>query len=134
MFIRGYLGASTDEQDTHLAKIGSYPVCKAKRYAYSEFLYREPIWFELERAELSRLIDDSHQNDILLIEKVDRPSRLPYEQWRLLKHQLVDAGIHIVEIDQPMALAIYNGMAENSMILKVLAEFMIDLARQWPER
>ncbi|MDT9694377.1 resolvase, partial [Streptomyces sp. P9(2023)] len=46
----------------------------------------------------------------------------------LLKHQLVDAGIHIVVLDQPMTHSILNGIAENSMISKVLTEFMIDLA------
>ena len=65
---------------------------------------------------------------MLLIEKVDRLSRLPFEQWKLLKNKLVAAGIHIVVVDQPMTHAILNAPIENSMISKVLTEFMIDLA------
>ncbi|OCP81312.1 resolvase [Vibrio parahaemolyticus] len=128
MFIRGYLRASTDEQDAHRAKSELIQFAKQKGVRIASFYTENQSGSKLERAELSRLIEDSHQNDILLIEKVDRLSRLPYEQWKLLKHQLVDAGIHIVVLDQPMTHSILNGIAENSMISKVLTEFMIDLA------
>ncbi|PLS40942.1 recombinase family protein [Carnobacterium maltaromaticum] len=128
MFIRGYLRASTDEQDAHRSKSELIQFAKQKGVRIASFYTENQSGSKLERAELSRLIEDSHQNDILLIEKVDRLSRLPYEQWKLLKHQLVDAGIHIVVLDQPMTHSILNGIAENSMISKVLTEFMIDLA------
>lgn len=82
----------------------------------------------MKRPELERLIRDSHPGDILLIEKVDRLSRLPYEQWKLLKSQLIEAGIHIVVIDQPMTHGILHSKNDNTMIAKVLTEFMIDLA------
>lgn len=128
MFIRGYLRASTDEQDAHRAKSELIQFARQKGVRIASFYTENQSGSKLERAELSRLIEDSHQNDILLIEKVDRLSRLPYEQWKLLKHQLVDAGIHIVVLDQPMTHPILSGIAENSMISKVLTEFMIDLA------
>lgn len=128
MFIRGYLRASTDEQDAHRAKSELIQFAKQKGVRIASFYTENQSGSKLERAELSRLIDDSHKNDILLIEKVDRLSRLPYEQWKLLKHQLVDAGIHIVVLDQPMTHPILSGIAENSMISKVLTDFMIDLA------
>lgn len=128
MFIRGYLRASTDEQDAHRAKSELIQFAKQKGVRIASFYIENQSGSKLERAELSRLIEDSHKNDILLIEKVDRLSRLPYKQWKLLKQQLVDAGIHIVVLDQPMTHSILNGVIENSMISKVLTEFMIDLA------
>ena len=104
MFIRGYLRASTDEQDAYRAKSDLMQFAKQKGVRIASFYTENQSGSKLERAELSRLIEDSHQNDILLIEKVDRLSRLPYEQWKLLKHQLVDAGLHIVVLDQPMLM------------------------------
>ncbi|WP_419836147.1 recombinase family protein [Vibrio parahaemolyticus] len=84
---------------------------------------------KLERAELARLIEDSHRGDVLLIEKVDRLSRLPFEQWKELKQKLVEAGINIVVLDQPMTHAVLSHSdQQTSMISRVLTEFMIDLA------
>ncbi|MCB5362035.1 resolvase [Vibrio lentus] len=128
MFIRAYLRASTDEQDALRAKSELIQFAKQKGVRIASFYVETQSGSKLDRAELSRLIEDSHQEDILLIEKVDRLSRLPYEQWKVLKHQLVNAGIHIVVLDQPMTHAILDGTAEHSMISRVLTEFMIDLA------
>nr|WP_244663230.1 hypothetical protein [Vibrio owensii] len=58
---------------------------------------------KLGRVELTRLIDDSHQEGVLLIEKRVRLSRLPFEQWKPLKQKLLEAGIHIIELRQPMS-------------------------------
>ncbi|MCG9595122.1 recombinase family protein [Vibrio sp. Isolate25] len=128
MFIRAYLRASTDEQDAFRSKLELTQFAKQKGVRIASFYVETQSGSKLDRAELSRLIKDSHQKDILLIEKVDRLSRLPYEQWKVLKHQLVNAGIHIVVLDQPMTHAVLDGTAEHSMISKVLTEFMIDLA------
>lgn len=128
MFIRAYLRASTDEQDANRAKEDLNQFVEQKGVRIASFYVENQSGSKLDRVELSRLIEDSHQEDILLIEKVDRLSRLPYEQWKLLKRQLIDAGIHIVVIDQPMTHGILNNNVEGSMISKVLTEFMIDLA------
>ena len=128
MFIRAYLRASTDEQDANRAKEDLNQFVAQKGVRIASFYIENQSGSKLDRVELSRLIEDSHQEDILLIEKVDRLSRLPYEQWKLLKRQLIDAGIHIVVIDQPMTHGILNNNVEGSMISKVLTEFMIDLA------
>ena len=66
---------------------------------------------------------------MLLIEKVDRLSRLPYEQWKELKQKLVESGIDIVILDQPITLAAFiHTDQQTSMISRVLTKFMIDLA------
>ncbi len=77
MFIRGYLRTSTDEQDAYRAKSELIQFAKQKGVRITSFYTENQSGSKLERAELSRLIEDSHQNDILLIEKVDRLSRSP---------------------------------------------------------
>ena len=128
MFIRAYLRASTGEQDANRAKSSLIQFVDQKGVRIASFYIENQSGSKLERAELSRLIEDSHKGDILLIEKVDRLSRLPYEQWNRLKDHLVEAGLHIVVIDQPMTHGVLNSNDESSMLSKVLTDFMIDLA------
>lgn len=48
--------------------------------------YRENIsGTKLDRPELGRLLMDSHRNDILLVEQIDRLTRLSNSDWRTLK-------------------------------------------------
>lgn len=48
--------------------------------------YREHIsGTKLERPELSRLLSDSQQGDILLVEQIDRLTRLNNTDWLKLK-------------------------------------------------
>ncbi|MCR4535497.1 recombinase family protein [Shewanella xiamenensis] len=128
MFIRAYLRASTDEQDANRARNELVQFSDNKNVRIASFYTETQSGAKIERPELGRLIMDSHPGDVLLIEKVDRLSRLPFEQWKVLKSKLVKANIHIVVVDQPMTHGILSGTEENTMIAKVLTEFMIDLA------
>ncbi|AEH16435.1 recombinase family protein [Shewanella baltica] len=128
MFIRAYLRASTDEQDANRARNELVQFSDSKNVRIASFYTETQSGAKIERPELGRLIMDSHPGDVLLIEKVDRLSRLPFEQWKVLKSKLVKANIHIVVVDQPMTHGILNGTEEYTMIAKVLTEFMIDLA------
>ncbi|EHY1015326.1 recombinase family protein [Vibrio vulnificus] len=66
---------------------------------------------------------------VLLVEKVDRLSRLPFYQWKVLKQKLLEAGINIVVLDQPMTHTVLTHTdQQTSMISRVLTEFMVDLA------
>ncbi|MCP4990215.1 MAG: recombinase family protein [Colwellia sp.] len=129
MFIRAYLRASTTDQHADRAKSELQTFANQHSVRIASFYTEYLSGAKLERAELSRLIDDSHRGDVLLIEKVDRLSRLPFEQWKLLKQQLVEAGINIVVLDQPMTHAVLTHTdQQTSMISRVLTDFMIDLA------
>ena len=129
MFIRAYLRASTTDQHADRAKSELQTFANQRNVRITSFYTEYLSGAKLKRAELSRLIDDSHRGDVLLIEKVDRLSRLPFEQWKVLKQQLVEAGINIVVLDQPMTHAVLTHTdQQTSMISRVLTEFMIDLA------
>jgi DNA invertase Pin-like site-specific DNA recombinase len=49
----------------------------------------------LARPELSRLLADSHPGDVLLIEQVDRLSRLKLEDWQNLKAELAARKVRV---------------------------------------
>jgi DNA invertase Pin-like site-specific DNA recombinase len=129
LFIRAYLRASTDDQDANRGRVSVSQFCDARGARVASWYVENVSGASSERAELHRLIDDSHDGDVLLIEKVDRLSRLPYEQWKELRQKLHDAGLHIVVVDQPMTHSVLGqGDSDTSMISRVLTEFMINLA------
>jgi DNA invertase Pin-like site-specific DNA recombinase len=47
---------------------------------------------KLARPELFRLLCDAHPGDILLVEQVDRLSRLTAQDWERLKADSVEMG------------------------------------------
>lgn len=100
-FIRAYLRASTDDQDATRAR------ADLERFA-SEHGLRVAAWYvenesgaTLKRPELFRLIADAHPGDTLLVEQVDRLSRLNTEDWEALKVALAQKRIRVVSLDLP---------------------------------
>lgn len=55
----------------------------------------------LQRPKLFELIDDATKGDILLIEQVDRLSRLNESDWDALKAALSNKQIEVVALDLP---------------------------------
>ena len=54
---------------------------------------------KLERPELGRLLMDSHRNDILLVEQIDRLTRLSNSDWMTLKKKIEHHELRIVSLD-----------------------------------
>lgn len=132
MFIRAYLRASTIEQDANRA------TGKLQRFVNEHNLKIAASYIEnisgnkLERPELTRLIQESHDGDIILIESVDRLTRLSPTKWRELKKMLDKKCIHIVSLDAPTSQLILTSsitdplsssilQAVNKMLIEVLA-------------
>ncbi|WP_305811880.1 recombinase family protein [Photobacterium leiognathi] len=126
MLIRVYLRASTTEQDAQRAKEelkafgAKFGSCIAGYYIENQ------SGTKLERPELNKLIDDSEAGDVLLIEKMDRLTRLPWLEWKTLKARIMEKGLVIVVADQPMTHAVFSSGEQNSITL-ALTEFMLDL-------
>jgi DNA invertase Pin-like site-specific DNA recombinase len=100
-FIRAYLRASTDEQDAARAR-GQVEAFAADRGTQIAAWYIEnESGTRLDRPELFRLLADSHSGDVLLVEQVDRLSRLKTEDWEALKAQLAARKVRVVALDLP---------------------------------
>jgi DNA invertase Pin-like site-specific DNA recombinase len=131
-FIRAYLRASTDEQDAARAR-GQVEAFAAERGMQIASWYVEnESGTRLDRPELFRLLADSHPGDILLVEQVDRLSRLKAEDWESLKVQLAARKIRVVALDLPTSWVMattgkpddFTGRmfdAINGMLLDMLA-------------
>ena len=131
MFVRAYLRASTSEQDANRA-------CQAlKDFALGRGLTIAAKYVEnesgakLARPELFRLLADSQPGDILLIEQVDRLSRLTAADWERLKSELTARKVRVVALDLPTSWVMTTGNGDeftarmfdaiNGMLLDMLA-------------
>ena len=98
---RAYLRASTAEQDASRAR-AQVEVFAAERGLPIVGTYVEnESGAKLAWPELFRLIADSKPGDVLLIEQVDRLSRLTDSDWRKLRAELDAKQIRVVALDLP---------------------------------
>ncbi len=126
MLIRAYLRASTTEQDAQRAKEELKAFGMTFDHRIAGYYIENQSGTKLERPELNKLIEDSEAGDVLLIEKMDRLTRLPWGEWKTLKSRIIAKGLVIVVVDQPMTHAVFSSGEQNSITL-ALTEFMLDL-------
>ncbi|MGH6648211.1 recombinase family protein [Aquabacterium sp.] len=100
-FIRAYLRASTEDQDAGRAKADLKKFASEKGLKVASWYIENESGATLERPELFRLINDAHLGDVLLIEQVDRLSRLNAQDWDTLKRMLSEKHIRVVALDLP---------------------------------
>jgi DNA invertase Pin-like site-specific DNA recombinase len=130
MNARAYLRASTDEQDAQRAR-ELVEAFAAERGLHIVGTYVEnESGAKLARPELFRLIADSRPGDVLLVEQVDRLSRLSGPDWRKLRAELDARQVRVVALDLPTSwqLAVPGDeftarmfAALNAMMLDMLA-------------
>lgn len=99
--IYGYLRASTKEQDAYRAKQVLESFVKNVSQVVSGWFVENESGATLKRPELFRLLEIAQKGDVLLVEQVDRISRLNSQNWQLLKSQIISKGITIVALDLP---------------------------------
>jgi len=101
IFIRAYLRASTEEQDAKRAKNMLDEFVLNRNLSICNYYIENDSGAKLNRPELFRLVHESQNNDILLVEDIDRLSRLSAEEWEKLKSMLGGKNIRIVAVDVP---------------------------------
>ena len=101
IFIRAYLRASTEEQDAKRAKSTLDEFVFNRSLSICNYYIENDSGAKLNRPELFRLVDESQNNDILLVEDIDRLSRLSAEEWEKLKNMLGRKNIRVVAVDVP---------------------------------
>jgi DNA invertase Pin-like site-specific DNA recombinase len=99
--VRAYLRASTDEQDATRAREQLEAFATERGLRIVAWYVENESGAKLARPELSRLLADACEGDILLVEQVDRLSRLTDGDWQKLKADLAAKRIRVVAIDVP---------------------------------
>src|ERR1700736_2526988 len=100
-FIRAYLRASTDEQDAARAKHQVEAFAAERGMQIAAWYIENESGAKLARPELFRLLSDAHPGDVLLVEQVDRLSRLTAADWERLKAELTARKVRVVALDLP---------------------------------
>jgi DNA invertase Pin-like site-specific DNA recombinase len=130
-YVRAYLRASTDEQDANRARDQLKAFASERGLEIVAWYIENESGAKLARPELFRLLADAHDGDILLVEQVDRLSRLADGDWQKLKAELETRHIRVVALDLPTSWMMAAKAADeftgrmfeaiNRMLLDMLA-------------
>jgi len=124
MTVRIYVRASTKDQDATRALADL--ITFSTRYDDNYIDYVEHFsGTKLDRPALAKLLKDAEQGDILLVESVDRLSRLSQNDFAILKQRIKDRGLRLVVADLPTTHTVSKGMTGE--ILTVINHMLIDL-------
>ena len=130
MLTRCYLRASTDEQNASRARNQVEAFAAERGLVIASTYVENESGAKLARPELFRLIADSRPGAVLLIEQVDRLSRLTATDWQKLRADLDQKQIRVVALDLPTSWMLAAPADEftarmfgavNGMMLDVLA-------------
>jgi len=128
MFLRAYLRASTEGQDAMraLEDLQNFAMEHGMKIA-ARYIENES-GASLKRPELFRLLDDSQPGDVLLIEQVDRLSRLNAQDWQSLKATIAAKRVRVVALDLPTSWQlISHGDEMTQRLLEALNGMMLDM-------
>lgn len=130
MYIFAYLRASTREQDAHRAKKRLETFVKEKGHRIAGWYIENGSGASLNRPELLRLLDDAAPGDAILLEQVDRLSRLDDPGWLQLKSLITEKHLSIISLDLPTShIALENHATDEftTAMLKAVTGMMLDM-------
>ena len=127
MNTRIYVRASTKEQDAERALNDLRAFANNLGHNTTEYIENH-TGTKLERPQLNKLLGESEHGDILLVESVDRLSRLTQDDFSTLKKRIKDKGLRLVVQDLPTTHAVINTTDDiTSAVLTVVNNMLIDL-------
>ena len=131
MFVRAYLRASTTEQDAERARAQLAAFAAERGLTIAAWYVEHESGSKLARPELFRLLKDACPGDVLLVEQVDRLSRLTTADWEKLKAEIGARSLRVVALDLPTSWMMATTSADdfttrmfaaiNGMMLDMLA-------------
>ncbi|MES4993628.1 MULTISPECIES: recombinase family protein [Agrobacterium] len=129
MHIRAYLRASTKDQDASRAKDDLLRFVEERGLKIAATYLENESGASLKRPELFRLLGDCHPGDVLLVEQVDRLSRLNAEDWDRLKTEIRTRRVRVVALDLPTSWMLADGDKDDiqSRMLDAINGMMLDM-------
>lgn len=122
-----YLRASTKDQDANRAKV-ALELFAAEKGLSVTGLYAENIsGTKLNRPKLLALLNSAASGDVLLVESVDRLSRLSQADWDTLKDTIRAKGLRLVVADLPTSHLLVEAKGITGQIMDVINNMLIDL-------
>lgn len=127
MTVRIYVRASTKDQDAKRALDSLKEFASSIHGVAVEYVENES-GTKLDRPVLNKLLADAEDGDTLLVESVDRLSRLKQEEFEVLKGRIKEKGLKLVVADLPTTHVLMNtDDTITSSILNLVNNLLIDL-------
>ncbi len=129
MFVRAYLRASTADQNADRAREDLERFAEERGLKIAARYVENESGAKLERPELFRLLADAQEGDVLLVEQVDRLSRLNAEDWNRLKALVGEKRVRVVALDLPTSHQLIQGGADefSARMMDAINGMMLDM-------
>ncbi len=130
MYIFGYLRASTKEQDAKRAQDSLKSFIEEKGARIAGWYIENVSGASLQRPELMRLLQDAEKGDAILIEQVDRLSRLNDDDWETLKELINKKQLKVISLDLPTSHAVlmkHQSDDFTSAMFRAINNMMLDM-------
>lgn len=122
-----YLRASTKDQDANRAKVALESFAGDKGLNIVDVYAENISGTKLNRPELMRLLNTAQRGDVLLVESVDRLSRLSQVDWEKLKTMIKEKGLRLVIADLPTSHMMVEDKGITGQIMEVINNMLLDL-------
>jgi DNA invertase Pin-like site-specific DNA recombinase len=127
MTIRIYVRASTKDQDATRALNDLHSFADNMDDSRIEYIENES-GTKLDRPILNKLLNEAKEGDTLLVESVDRLSRLKQSDFNILKGRLKDKGLKLIVADLPTThISLNTDDSITSSIMLLINDLLIDL-------
>jgi DNA invertase Pin-like site-specific DNA recombinase len=129
VFIRAYLRASTADQDASRASADLDAFAADRGLVIAARYTENESGAKLDRPELFRLLADCRPGDVLLVEQVDRLSRLNGADWERLKAQIAEKRVRVVALDLPTSYQLMQPGGDDftARMLDAINGMMLDM-------
>ncbi len=129
MFVRAYLRASTQEQDASRARADLQSFADERGLKIAAYYIENESGASLKRPELFRLLSDCQPGDTILVEQVDRLSRLNAADWERLKDEIRSRRVRVVALDLPTSWSLATAGTDDiqSRMLDAINGMMLDM-------
>jgi len=130
MYIFGYLRASSQDQDATRAQNTLKQFLDERNLRAASWYIENQSGASLQRPQLLRLLNEAEKGDVVLIEQIDRLSRLSEEDWCTLKKMLNKKELKVVSLDLPTShIALSPTFTDEftSAMIKAINGMMMDM-------
>ena len=128
MNTRIYLRASTKDQDAERALQILQDLNQNLNLGETIVYVENYSGTKLDRPELNKLLSEANQGDTLLVESIDRLSRLTQQDFQELKRRIQEKGLRLIVADLPTTYQmIQTSDSITHSILDLINNMLIDL-------
>lgn len=122
-----YLRASTKDQDAERALVSLQQFAQDHSLSVKSTFTENISGTKLDRPALNALLDAAQAGEVLLVESVDRLSRLSQADWAKLKAIIEAKGLKLVVADLPTSHQLIDDEGITGQIMRVINSMLIDL-------